>query len=140
MTDDQPHSIDDIRDAVWRRRLARPSDGWFAERLGQLLTAAETTPLRTLFPYTSHNSLLFSRCSSYPFTHDCPWIWFSAEGRFITYAAHPSGVLQGNLADPLPSVLLDTDNPLAAVNAAVANLPPTWQRVWLGDVDARPEQ
>ncbi|MGV9810299.1 DUF6193 family natural product biosynthesis protein [Micromonospora chersina] len=135
---DLPRSLDDVRDAAWRRRLARSGDDWFTVRLDQLLTVAAGTPLRTLFPYTSHNSLHFSRCSDYPFTHDCPWIWFSSDGHFITYPPHPSLVLQGNLADPLPPPLLDTDDPHAAVDAAVNNLPATWRQVWLGDVEAGP--
>ncbi|WP_425517968.1 DUF6193 family natural product biosynthesis protein [Polymorphospora rubra] len=55
----------------------------------QLLTAAAATPLRGLFPCTSHNTLHFSRCSYYPFTHDCPWIWFDSGPRFVTYERIP---------------------------------------------------
>jgi hypothetical protein len=135
---DLPRSLGDARDAAWARRLARSRDDWFTVRLGQLLTVAAGTRVRTLFPYTSHNSLHFSRCSDYPFTRDCPWIWFSPEGRFITYPPHPGLVLQGNLADPFPPALLDTDDPQAAVDAAVANLPGTWRQVWLGDVETGP--
>ena len=40
-----------------------------------LIKAAMKRPeLRQLFPYTSLNSLCFSRTTGYPFTHDCPVI------------------------------------------------------------------
>ncbi|MBI5950281.1 MAG: hypothetical protein HY865_01375 [Chloroflexi bacterium] len=40
-----------------------------------LIKAAMKRPeLRRLFPYTSLNSLCFSRTTGYPFTHDCPVI------------------------------------------------------------------
>jgi hypothetical protein len=129
--------IDEVRDAIWRSMLNRPGDDWFATRVRQLLTAAQDTPLRVLFPYTSHNSLHLSRCSYYPFTHDCPWIWFATEPHFITYAPHADG-LQGNLADPPPPVLLDTDDARAAIAATVDALPPHWHTVWVGDIDDQP--
>lgn len=137
MRPDVTSSIDDIRDMAWRGFLERPGDDWLGTRTRQLLTVAAAAPLRSLFPYTSHNSLHFSRCSYYPFTRDCPWIWFEPELRFITYAPHPDG-LQGNLADPPPPVLLDTADPTAAVDAVVRALPPRWRITWVGDIDAEP--
>jgi hypothetical protein len=57
--------------------------------------------------------------------------------RSTTYAAHPTGI-QGNLAEPLPPVLLDTDDPHAAVAAAVRALPPYFDTVWIGSVESQP--
>lgn len=130
-------SIDEIRDAAWNGKLSRAGVGWFAMRIRQLTAGAQSTPLRNLFPYTSHNSLHFSRCSHYPFTHDCPWIWFDRELRFITYAPHPAGI-QGNIAEPPPPVLLDTADPDAAIAAAVQALPTNYGTVWIGTVESRP--
>jgi hypothetical protein len=130
-------SLEEIRDATWDGKLNRTGDGWVATRVRQLATAAQGTPLRSLFPYTSHNSLHFSRCSQYPFTHDCPWVWFDREPRFITYAPHPTGI-QGNLAEPRPPVLLDTDDPAAAIAAAVQALPPHYGTTWIGSVESQP--
>jgi hypothetical protein len=130
-------SLDEVRDATWNGKLSRAGDGWVAMRVRQLTAAAQSTPLRNLFPYTSHNSLHFSRCSHYPFTHDCPWIWFDREPRFITYAPHPAGI-QGNIAEPLPPALLDTDDPDAAIAAAVQALPPNYGTVWIGSIESEP--
>ncbi|MBB2947336.1 hypothetical protein FB565_007104 [Actinoplanes lutulentus] len=130
-------SLDEIRDATWDGTLACTGDDWVAMRLRQLAAAAQGTPLRNLFPYTSHNSLHFSRCSHYPFTQDCPWIWFAPEPHFVAYAPHPTGI-QGNLADSQPPVLLDTDDPAAAVAAAVQALPPHYGTVWIGSIESQP--
>ncbi|MCP2323361.1 hypothetical protein HDA40_001868 [Hamadaea flava] len=137
MPSDPTPPVEQVRDGIWLRQLDRSRDDWFTTQLVRLLTAAQATPLRTLFPYTSHNSLHFSRCSNYPFTHDCPWIWFSPEGKFITYPPHTSLVLQGNLADPSPA-LADTQNPEIAINAAVEALPASWRHVWVGTVEDDP--
>jgi Family of unknown function (DUF6193) len=92
-----------------------------------------------MFPYTSHNSLHFSRCSYYPFTHDCPWIVFTPEGRFVTRRPDPSG-WRGNIVDPLPDFPVDTDDPHVAVAAVVGALPLTWEQVWIGDVENPPTE
>ena len=72
----------------------------------------------------------FSRCSYYPFTHDCPWIWFDDKSQFITYEPASSGV-QGNIAVPPPPVLCRTNDPEEAVAAAVANLPTFATTTWV---------
>ncbi|MEV0398258.1 DUF6193 family natural product biosynthesis protein [Polymorphospora rubra] len=133
---DGTRQIDEIRAEIWEEYLQPPGD-WFRRQTHQLLTAAAATPLRGLFPYTSHNTLHFSRCSYYPFTHDCPWIWFDSGPRFVTYEPHPGG-LQGNLAHPPPPVLLATDDPAAAIAAAVRALPPQARVTWVGDIETGP--
>jgi len=134
-----PGSLAEVRDAWWRECLDNPEPGWFGERLGLLLAATGGTPLRSLFPYTSVNSLQFSRCSEFPWTYDCPWIWFTPD-RFIAYPPHPSLDRPGNTNFPLPEPLIDTDDPRAAVDAAVAALLPTWREVWLGSTDTPPAE
>ncbi|MEV0608786.1 DUF6193 family natural product biosynthesis protein [Polymorphospora rubra] len=62
---DGTRQIDEIRAEIWEEYLQPPGD-WFRRQTHQLLTAAAATPLRGLFPYTSHNTLHFSRCSYYP--------------------------------------------------------------------------
>jgi hypothetical protein len=130
-------TLDQVRDAHWRRHADLGRDGWFLEQLRRLLTVARQTQLRTLFYYTSHNSLHFSRCSQYPYTRDCPWILFSPGGRFITYPPNPRRGLRENWTAPLPHALAVTDDAEVAVAAVTHNLPSHWQDVWIGSVTDR---
>ena len=50
--------------------------------------------------------------------------------------AGPAGI-QGNIADPLPPALLDTDDPAAAIAAAVQALPPHYDTIWIGSVESQ---
>jgi hypothetical protein len=122
---DRRSDLDAALDERWSSRLDEekvPKD-WFGVRVRQLLTAASTTPLWRLFPYTSVNTLHFSRCSAWPFTYDCPWVFFHVEQHFVTYAPDPLG-RPGNCVWPLPPVLLETDDQVAAVEAVVRALAP----------------
>ena len=133
MGSESTSSLEEIRGD--RGRQPQPGRRrWVAVRVRQLAAAAQSTPARNLFPY---DSLHFSRCSHYPFTHDCPWILFDREPCFVAYAPHPTGV-QGNLALPLPPVLLDTDDSDAAIAAVVQARPPHYGTVWIGSVESQP--
>jgi hypothetical protein len=58
-----------------------------------LIKAAMKKPeLRQLFPYTSLNTLCFSRTTGYPFTNDCPSIASQGNGKYCVYA--PSSRLE----------------------------------------------
>lgn len=48
--------------------------------------AALEPPLRRLFPYTSLNTLCFSRCTGYPFTRDTPSITPIGGGQYVVSA------------------------------------------------------
>lgn len=52
-----------------------------------LIVAAKCrSELRILFPVTSHNVLGFSRCTGYPYTHDCPHAVPTHGQQFKVYA------------------------------------------------------
>ena len=59
--------------------------------LSEFFNIARNTPkLRPLYPYTSHYSFCFSRCTGYPFTFDCPavtpkWIPEKKKRSFTAY-------------------------------------------------------
>lgn len=82
----------------------------------ELIEAAYAEPrLRALFPFHSHRSLNFSRCTGFPYTHDTPVIT-PANGRYrVTWwkTRSPHG-----LAD-----IGEADNPDDAVAVVVASLP-----------------
>ena len=119
-------NVDKALAEVWSAMLDPQNygDDWFGIRLRELLTVASGTPLRGLFPFTSVNNLHFSRCHEYPYTMDCPSVWFGIGPHYITFA--PPG-------RPESTVLLDTDDPVAAIEAAVRALPPeAYTTVWVG--------
>lgn len=52
-----------------------------------LIKAAMKRPeLRRLFPFTSLNTLCFSRTTGYPFTNDCPKVAAKGNGKYCVYA------------------------------------------------------
>lgn len=73
--------------------------------------AAPNPSLRSLFPFTSHRSLRFSRCTGYPYTWDLPFIVPLGAGR---YRVHFQG----------EEVLADNVDAASAVAAVIAALPP----------------
>ncbi|MGW5276230.1 DUF6193 family natural product biosynthesis protein [Streptomyces sp. NPDC004044] len=82
-----------------------------------LIEACYAQPqLRVLFPFHSHRSLNFSRCTGFPYTHDVPVIT-PVDGRYrVTWwkTRSPQG----------PADIGEADNPRDAVALAVAHLPP----------------
>jgi hypothetical protein len=82
-----------------------------------LIEAAYADPqLRTLFPFHSHRTLNFSRCTDFPYTHDIPVITPLASGRYRvtwwqTRSAH------------IPAHIGETRDPHEAVAMVVARLP-----------------
>ncbi|WP_160161662.1 DUF6193 family natural product biosynthesis protein [Embleya hyalina] len=81
-----------------------------------LIEAAYAEPqLRALFPFHSHRSLNFSRCTGFPYTHDVPVIT-PADGKYrVTWwkTRSPQG----------PADIGETDNPRDAVALVLAHLP-----------------
>jgi uncharacterized protein DUF6193 len=82
----------------------------------ELIEAAYAEPrLRALFPFHSHRSLNFSRCTGFPYTHDIPVIT-PANGRYrVTWwtTRSPRGTAK----------IGEDDNPHDAVAMVVARLP-----------------
>ncbi|MEV4261351.1 DUF6193 family natural product biosynthesis protein [Kribbella sp. NPDC049584] len=116
---------------VTLRSLWGGDDSWVGDALRPVIDSAFATPeLRALFPFTSHNSLCFSRCSSYPYTLDSPCI-----------AAWPDEyIVQASWAatdEPRPELVRTTDLELA-ITTVIDNLPPN-RAVWLGDADRAPD-
>ncbi|MFF7472695.1 DUF6193 family natural product biosynthesis protein [Streptomyces sp. NPDC008092] len=82
-----------------------------------LVRAAHAEPrLRVLFPFTSHGSLCFSRCTGYPYTGDVSVIQPLGAGRYAVH--HPGERFSG---EPSP-----TYTAREAAAQVVARLPGTW--------------
>ena len=67
--------------------------------------AAQQPLLRNLFPYTSHSTFCFSRCTGYPFSYDCPHVT-PADGQF-TVGLHAGKTLGTGDAKFAVSLVLD---------------------------------
>jgi uncharacterized protein DUF6193 len=117
------------------RSLLADDHSWVGEALAPVIEAAFVTPeLRALFPFTSVNSVCFSRCSDWPYTGDCPCIFGAGEREYIVlawwYASDGSD-------EPAPELIHTTDLELA-ITTVIDNLPAD-RAVWLGDRDHRPD-
>jgi hypothetical protein len=81
-----------------------------------LVEAAYAEPrLRALFPFHSHRSLNFSRCTGFPYTHDVPAIT-PVDGKYrVTWrnTCSPHG----------PADMAETDNPRVAIALVLVHLP-----------------
>lgn len=115
--------------ARWQAELERVAtgDSWVERSLAPVVAAAASDPdLGALFPFTSLNRLCFSRCSTYPYTFDCPCIAVH-RGGYAVLSAWAVG------DEPAP-VLAETDDAAEAVSIAVAHLPDD-RTVWLGTAE-----
>lgn len=108
----EAHERGDALEAKWtiyRRTSASHVDH-------ELIEAAYAQPqLRALFPFHSHTSLNFSRCTGFPHTHDVPVIT-PVDGRYrVTWwkTRSPHG----------PADIGEVDTPHNAVALAVTHLP-----------------
>jgi Family of unknown function (DUF6193) len=71
-------------------------------------------PLRALFPFHSHRTLHFSRCTGFPYTRDAPAITPQPDGKYlVTWWRPPHGT----------AILGEADNPSDAVALVLAGLP-----------------
>ncbi|MCT9010270.1 DUF6193 family natural product biosynthesis protein [Streptomyces rhizosphaerihabitans] len=83
-----------------------------------LIEAAYDQPqLRALFPFHSHRSLGFSRCTEFPHTHDVPVVT-PVNGKYRVTWWRTRGPHDG------PAGIGEADNPQDAVALVVAHLPP----------------
>ncbi len=82
-----------------------------------LIEAAYAQPqLRALYPFHSHRSLNFSRCTGFPYTHDVPVVTPTDGTYRVTWwkTRSPQG----------PADIGEVDNPRDAVALVIAHLPP----------------
>ncbi|RKS79602.1 hypothetical protein BZB76_1077 [Actinomadura pelletieri DSM 43383] len=95
--------------AIYRRTSAPHVDR-------ELIEAAYAQPrLRALFPFHSHRSLHFSRCTGFPYTHDLPVIVPRPDGTYRVLGRNRSG----HGSTPLG----EASTPHSAVALVVAHLP-----------------
>ncbi|MGW0803621.1 DUF6193 family natural product biosynthesis protein [Nonomuraea sp. NPDC002799] len=80
-----------------------------------LIEAASTQPLlRALFPFHSHRTLNFSRCTGFPYTHDIPVITPRTDGTYrVTWRDR----------SPDGPAIAEADTPHEAVAVVIAHLP-----------------
>ena len=76
-----------------------------------LETAGAEPRLRRLYPYTSHETLLFSTCTGYPYSRDVALVAPLADNRYRVFAADRT------------TQLGDVDTPAEAIRLVVAALP-----------------
>lgn len=122
-----------VLEEQWDRALNwfANDDDWVSRSMTPLVRAAHAVPqLRALFPFASHNRLCFSRCSTYPFTADCPCIAAQSDQYQVQ--------ARWTVADEPAPVLLETTDLDEALGIVVAHLPAE-RSVWLGDADHPPD-
>ncbi len=72
-----------------------------------LIKAAMKRPeLRQLFPFTSLNTLCFSRTTGYPFTHDCPSVASQGNGKYCVYAPSSHEVIGEGKIDEVMEIVI----------------------------------
>jgi Family of unknown function (DUF6193) len=109
-------------EARWQELLAAR----LIQGLRTIIRAAAAEPrLRELFPFLSHFTLGFSRCTGYPFTRDTPAIFTVGPNQFTVMS--PAGQTLGR------------GNAEQAVAIAVSGLPPGCGRAVRGTADDIPE-
>jgi hypothetical protein len=72
-----------------------------------LIKAAMKKPeLRQLSPFTSLNTLCFSRTTGYPFTHDCPSVASQGNGKYCVYAPSSHEVIGEGTINEVMEILI----------------------------------
>lgn len=89
----------------WRVYLS-DSDPDLRDLMPFIKLAAQQPVLRALFPYTSHSTFCFSRCTGYPFSHDCPYVTPEGNGQLVV-GKHGGQTLGRGDADRALSLVLD---------------------------------
>ena len=102
---------------MWRTRADAKPDAM--SPLPLIEAAMKQPELAQLFPFTSMNTLHFSRTTGYPFTNDCPFAVPIGNGRFRAYK---TSVEVGHV-DRMGKVIGE-GNAEEVVAMLVANLPP----------------
>ncbi|MES2790541.1 MAG: DUF6193 family natural product biosynthesis protein [Planctomycetota bacterium] len=67
--------------------------------------ASQQPALRMLFPYTSHITVCFSRCTGYPYSNDCPHVTPIGQGQFEVRMSGFDGLGVGDAAFAVNLVL-----------------------------------
>jgi hypothetical protein len=102
---------------TWRLRVNPKLDT--ASPLPLIEAAMKQPQLAQLFPFTSMNTLHFSRTTGYPFTHDCPVAVPIGNGRFRAYKPR----LEGRDVEREAEVIGE-GNAEEVIAMVVAHLPP----------------
>ena len=72
-----------------------------------LIKAAMKRPeLRQLFPFTSLNTLCFSRTTGYPFTMDCPSVASQGNGKYCVYAPSSHEIIGEGTIDEVIEIVI----------------------------------
>lgn len=111
-------SVDEALDLCWNEQLAnvpRRHQTWFHARRQELLLVAQGTPLRKLFPYTSHNSPAFQQVLDVSIHARLPMDLVRA-GAAVRHLRARAVRTPRKSWDPPPPILLDT----ADVDQAIA--------------------
>lgn len=82
------------------------SDSCLRELMPFIRLAARQPALRGLFPYTSHSTFCFSRCTGYPFSYDCPHVTPDTNGH-VTVGKHGGQTLGTGDAAVAVSLVLE---------------------------------
>ncbi|MEZ6093178.1 MAG: DUF6193 family natural product biosynthesis protein [Pirellulaceae bacterium] len=106
----------------WNRYLS-DTDPYLRDLMPFIKLAAQHPVLRSLFPYTSHLTFCFSRCTGYPFSYDCPHVTPNGTGQF-SVGQHGGQVLGTGDADLTLSLVVNNlpANCGAAIRGTAAKL------------------
>lgn len=85
-------------DMQWRQYLASTGAG-FPGLMAFIVAAAAEPRLRQLFPFTSMNRFVFSRCTGYPFTRDTPYVVPLGGNKYEVMSCAGKSLGRGNAAD-----------------------------------------
>lgn len=109
-------SADEIIEVEWQaRHRTVPED--HATLIPLWNAVKESVMLRRLMPVTSHHTLMFSRCTDYPFSNDCPYAVPTIDRRYEVFIA----------ADSYPNPQrLGLGDAATAVRLLEQNLPREW--------------
>lgn len=105
-------------------RWSKPPDATHPTSPLRLIQAAsQQAKLRQLFPFTSMNSLHFSRTTGYPFTSDCPFAIPIGDDRFRAYSSGGEPIGEGNVDEVIAMLIANLPVDCGpAVNSAAEDL------------------
>jgi len=90
----------------WWNMYLSDTDPYLRDLIPFIRLAAQQPVLRDLFPYTSHSTFCFSRCTGYPFSYDCPNVTPVGKGQFRVNG-HGGQALGTGTAEAAVSLVLE---------------------------------
>lgn len=80
----EAHERGEAAEFTWQQYLNNPKNAPQLLRLNSFVATAIRKPrLRALFPFTSMDTLGFSRTPGYPHSGGCPWVTPLDDGRYL---------------------------------------------------------